>query len=78
MIRVKAAYLQQILHFVPEDDSEAAKQALKEEVAQYKAQLVCDHIPHCILSETPMPNGSVVMEIKMQHDDCPVGMYLNI
>lgn len=79
MKRVKAACLQQVLHFTPKEGTEPqfAAQAVAEEVAQYKSRL--DHIRtwYRIIREEKQPDGSVFLEIKKQYNTSPVGGYLD-
>ena len=77
MKRVKAACLCQTLHFMLKDDSAYAVRAVKEEAEQYKARLIRNRVPHKIISETTLPDGSIVMEVKKQYNTSPVGSYLD-
>ena len=77
MKRVKAACLCQTLHFMLKDDSAFAVRAVKEEAEQYKARLIRNHVPHKILSETTLADGSIIMEVKKQYNTNSVGNYLD-
>lgn len=79
MKRVKAACLQQVLHFTPKEGvaPQFAPQAVAEEVAQYKARLEHIRTQYKIIREETQPDGSVILEIKKQYNTSPVGSYLD-
>ncbi|MGN0153045.1 MAG: hypothetical protein ACI4A3_01235 [Lachnospiraceae bacterium] len=78
MKRVKAACIQQILHFMlkEEIDHDEAVRLVNEEVKKYKEQLDKTHTQYRILSETTQEDGSIIIEIKKQYNSSPVGEYL--
>ena len=79
MKRIKAACLQQVLHFTPKEGtaSSYAAQAVQEEVAQYKERLSRVRTQYRILREEVQPDGSVILEIKKQYNTSPVGNYMD-
>lgn len=79
MKRVKAACICQTLHFqLKEDiDHDLAVKLVKEEVAHYKFTLERNHTKHKILEETEQPDGSVIVKIIKQYNQCNVGDYLD-
>lgn len=78
MKRVKAACIQQILHFMlkEEIDHDEAVRLVNEEVKKYKEQLDKTHTQYRILSEATQEDGSIIIEIKKQYNSSPVGEYL--
>lgn len=78
MKRVKAACIIQILHFqLKEDlDHEYAVKMIKDEVDKYKKSLEKSKMKYRILSETEQEDGSVIIEIKKQYNQSPIGKYL--
>ena len=79
MKRVKAACLQQTLHFSPKDpqmEYELALQSVREEVAHYKAQLERNRTAFRIDEEAIQPDGSIVIRIRKQYNAVAVGDYL--
>lgn len=78
MKRVKAACIIQTLHFqLKEDlDHEYAVKMIKDEVDKYKKSLEKSKIKYRILSETEQEDGSVIIEIKKQYNQSPIGKYL--
>lgn len=79
MKRVKAACICQTLHFMLKEDVEReyAVKLVKEEVASYKRKLELNRTQYKILEETEQPDGSIVIKIIKQHNNAPVGDYLN-
>lgn len=78
MKRVKAACIQQILHFMlkEEIDHDEAVRMVNDEVAKYKEQLQKTNTEYRILSEEVQEDGSIMIEIKKQYNTSPVGAYL--
>lgn len=78
MKRVKAACIIQTLHFqLKEDlDHEYAVKMIKDEVDKYKKGLEKSKMKYRILSETEQEDGSVIIEIKKQYNQSPIGKYL--
>lgn len=79
MKRVKAACITQTLHFLLKEDvgREYAKKLVTEEVKKYKDSLDKNKTQYKILSEETQADGSVIIEIKKQHNTSPVGNYLD-
>lgn len=79
MKRVKAACICQTLHFILKDgtEPELAGRLVREEVAAYKTRLESSRTQYRILSELQQPDGSVVLKIIKQYNQCPVGDYLD-
>lgn len=79
MKRVKAACICQTLHFMLKEDveRECAVKLVKEEVSSYKRKLELNRTQYKILEETEQPDGSIVIKIIKQHNNAPVGDYLN-
>ena len=65
MKRVKAACIQQTLHFMlkEEIDHNEAVRLVNEEVKRYKEQLDKTHTQYRILSETTQEDGSIIIVI---------------
>lgn len=80
MKRIKSACLEQTVHFTPKDNGEgpaAAAAAVVSEVSHYKALLERRRIKFELLSEETLADGSVVLKLKRQYNDYPVGDYLS-
>lgn len=79
MKRVKAACITQTLHFMLKDGAEHdyAVGLVDEEVERYKVHLDRSGTQYRILSEEKQEDGSVIIEIKKQYSNSPVGDYLN-
>jgi len=79
MKRIKAARLQQTLNFQLKEDlpHEEAVQIVEQEIRNYKARLERMNTKYRILSEEKQPDGSVVIEIKKQYNNSPLGDYLD-
>lgn len=77
MKRVKAACICQALHFMPKEDvgQDYAAQLVREEASNYKASLEKHHTAYKIVEETTQPDGSVILEIIKQYNQCSVGAY---
>jgi len=77
--RIKAACIEKTLHFMLKDDIShtAAIAAVKAEVEHYKAQLERTRTKYKILDEATQEDGSVIIKIKMQYNNTPVGEYLD-
>ncbi len=78
MKRVKAACITQTLHFQLKEGvgENVAKSLVEQEVADYKSKLHKSGTQYNILSEEVQADGSVIMEIKKQYNNAPVGDYL--
>ncbi len=79
MKRVKAACITQTLHFQLKEDvgRDYARKLVEEEVKKYKAGLERSGTKYKILSEEIQKDGSIIIEIKKQHNTSPVGTYLD-
>ncbi|MCI6729629.1 MAG: hypothetical protein SOY32_09520 [Candidatus Faecousia sp.] len=79
MKRIKEACIWKTISFLMKDDmdQELGAAAVKAEVAAYKASLDRRGTKYRILEETTQPDGNVILKIKMQYNDHPVGHYLD-
>lgn len=79
MKRIKAACLEQTIHFQLKDgiSSELAKQQVRQEYESYKAQMNRHRTQYKIMEETEQPDGSLIIKVKKQNNDQPVGDYLD-
>jgi len=79
MKRIKAACLEQTIHFQLKDgiSAELAKQHVRQEYESYKAQMDRHKTQYKIMEETEQPDGSLVIKIKKQNNTQPVGNYLD-
>ena len=79
MKRIKAACLEQTIHFQLKDEisAELAKQQVRQEYESYKAQMDLHKTQYMILEETEQPDGSLDIKIKKQNNTQPVGNYLD-
>ena len=55
---------------------EYGKRLVQEEVKRYKAGLDKSRTKYQILSEETQEDGSVIIEIKKQYNESPVGSYI--
>ena len=79
MKRIKAACLEQTIHFQLKDgiSAELAKQQVRQEYESYKAQMDRHKTQYKIMEETEQSDGSLVIKIKKQNNTQPVGNYLD-
>ena len=79
MKRVKAACICQTLHFMLKEDLEQglAQRRVQDEVEHYKQGLNRSGTKYKIVEETPQSDGSVMLRIIKQYNQCPVGDYRN-
>jgi len=79
MKRIKAACLEQTIHFQLKDgiSSESARELVRQEYASYKAQLDRHRTLYKIIGESEQPDGSLMIQIKKQNNSQPVGSYLD-
>lgn len=79
MKRVKAACLEQTLHFMLKEDlgHALAVSEVKKELAHYKEQLERSHTKYQILSEEQQPDGSLLVRIKKQYNNHDCGAYMD-
>ena len=78
MKRIKSACICQTLHFQLKEDvgRDYAAKLVQEEVEKYKIQMDKNHTLYKITEETKQPDGSIVIKIIKQYNQCPVGDYL--
>ncbi len=78
MKRIKAACITQTLVFSNHDGetTEYAKKMIQKEYEKYKEQLDKSRTKYVILSENINDDGSIIIEIKKQYNNSPVGDYL--
>lgn len=78
MKRIRAACLEQTIHFLLKDgvSSQADRQQVRREYEAYKAQLERNRTPYKIIEESEQPDGSLMIKIKRQNNSQPVGDYL--
>ena len=79
MKRIKAACLEQTIHFQLKDgiSSEFNKQQVRQEYETYKLQLDRHRTQYKIIEETEQPDGSLIIKIKKQFNSQPVGDYFD-
>lgn len=80
MKRIKAACLLQTVYFMPKDTGEgheAEAMAVAAEVSHYKALMDRRRIKYEILDEQTLADGSVVLKLRRQYNDYPVGEYMS-
>lgn len=79
MKRIKAACLEQTIHFQLKDGIalDPAKQQVRQEYESYKMQMDRHRIQYRIVEETEQPDGSLIIKIKRQNNTQPVGDYLD-
>lgn len=79
MKRIKAACLEQTIHFRMKDglSPELAKRQVRQEYEAYRAQMDRNRTQYKVLEETEQPDGSLIIKIKKQSNTHPVGSYLD-
>ncbi len=79
MKRIKAACLEQTIHFQLKDgiSAELAKRQVRQEYESYKAQMDRHKTQYKIIEEAEQPDGSLIVKIKKQNNAQPVGNYLD-
>ena len=79
MKRIKAACLEQTVHFMLKEElgHAVAANAVREEYAHYKATLERNRTKYKIVEENVLPDDSILIKIKKQYNSCDVGDYLN-
>lgn len=79
MKRVKAACICQTLHFLLKEDTDPvlAQRLVQDEVAAYRKRLDVSGVRYRILSEERQTDSSVILKIKKQYNQSPVGDYLD-
>lgn len=79
MKRIKVACLLQTICFQPKDacPSEICKQQVKQEYESYKAQMNRRGTKFKILEENVQEDGSIIVKLKKQNNQQPVGNYFD-
>ena len=79
MRRIKAACLEQTVHFMLKEDvdHETAARLVKEELNHYKSLLEQNHTKYKIVEEVAQLDDSIIIKIKKQYNYCDLGDYLN-
>ncbi len=79
MKRVKAACICQTLHFMVKEElwREFAAKQVQEDVAHYKRTLERNRTQYKIVDEQLQEDGSVILKVIKQYNQCPVGTYLD-
>ena len=80
MKRIKAACICQTLHFMLKENvgHDYALKLVQEEVSHYKQSLERNHVQYKLLEENTLEDGSIMIKIINQHNQSPVGDYLNV
>lgn len=78
MKRIKAACMEQTIHFQLKEDlgHAAAVHAIKDELMHFKTQLERKHIDFKIVAENIQPDDSIILKIKRQYKEYSCGDYL--
>lgn len=79
MKRIQSACLEQTILFSASDDlsPELAAKTVRQEVESYKLSLERKQVAHKIESETPQPDGSLLVKLKRQYNFYSCGTYLD-
>ena len=79
MKRIKAACLEQTIHFMPKEDlpHDEAVQFVKAEYEHYLAQLERNRTQYRILEKTEQPDGSLLVKLKKQYNSYDCTPYMN-
>ena len=79
MKRIKAACLEQTIHFMLKDDMprEEAVQAVQAEYAHYIAQMDRNRTRYQILENKELPDGSLLVKLKKQHNSYDCSPYMD-
>lgn len=79
MRRIKAACLQQTVHFQVKEEwkPELAAQAVREEYEHYKKQLERSRTKYQIVEEQPQADGSLMIKIRKQYNSHSWGDYMD-
>ena len=79
MKRIRSACIIKTIHFQLKDGIARAEaiSAVKDEAEAYISSLDRKHTAYQILRREEEPDGSVVLEIKMQYNNHPTGTYLS-
>ena len=79
MKRIKAACLEQTIHFMLKEDlpHDEAVQFVKAEYEHYLAQLERNRTQYRILEKTEQPDGSLLVRLKKQYNSYDCTPYMN-
>ena len=79
MKRIKAACLEQTIHFMLKEDlpHDEAVQFVKAEYEHYRAQLERNRTQYRILEKTEQPDGSLLVKLKKQYNSYDCTPYMN-
>ena len=79
MKRIKAARLEQTIHFMLKEDLPhgAAVQAVQAEYAHYIARLDRSRTAYRILEKTELKDGSLLVKLKKQYNNYDCEPYMN-
>jgi len=79
MKRVKAACIQQTLHFMLKEDvpRQEAARAVQAEYAHYKELLERRRTKYRVVDEQTQPDGSIIIKIIKQYNNIDCGEYLS-
>ena len=79
MKRIKAACLEQTIHFMLKEDlpHDDAVQFVKAEYEHYLAQLERNRTQYRILEKTEQPDGSLLVKLKKQYNSYDCTPYMN-
>ena len=79
MKRIKAACLEQTIHFQLRDNlcHDAAVKAVREEYEQYKKGMERNGTRYVIEKEETLDDGSILIEIKKQYNGHACGSYMS-
>ncbi len=78
MKRIKYACLEQTIHFQLKEDMghAAAVYGVKREAEDFKERLAKGRAKYLIVAEETLEDGSILLRLKKQYNDYPVGDYL--
>ena len=79
MKRIKAACLEQTIHFMLKEESphEEAVHAVQAAFAHYIAQMDRNRTRYQILEKTEQPDGSLVVKLKKQYNNYDCSPYMD-
>lgn len=79
MKRIQAACLIQTIGFYPKNDypTQYEKELVQKEYENYKSLMERRGTRYKILSETVQDNGAILIEVKKQNNQQPLGSYFN-
>lgn len=79
MKRIQSACIIKTIHFQLKDgiDHSTAVAAVKDEAEAYLQSLDRKHTAYRVLGQHDEPDGSIILELKMQYNTHPTGSYLD-